>query len=167
MILLWILVLALLVANAVTLSKLIEARRITQQAVVQATELLATLEDLTIEQTVAIQQDIPIVTEVTIDETLSVPVQTDLEVDQDVTIPIQVGGLGIVDVTIPIQTTLPIDMTIDVPFQIAMPIDMTFPVDLQVPISIDLSDTALYGILQEAQVWLSQIAEYLADSIFP
>jgi hypothetical protein len=166
-ILLWILVVALIALSTITLLKLIEARRITQQTIAQAADLLAALDDLTIEQTVAIREDIPISTEVTIDETFEVPVQTDLEIEHETTIPVNVAPYGTINVTIPIETTIPIDMTFDIPMQISVPVETTVPVDMLVPISIDFSETALHDILEQARAALAEAAEYLSGPIFP
>ncbi|HEY69431.1 MAG TPA: hypothetical protein G4O08_02480 [Anaerolineae bacterium] len=166
-ILLWILVVALIALSTITLLKLIEARKITHQTVAQAADLLAALEDLRIEQTVAIQEDIPISVVITIDETLEVPVQTDVEIEHETTIPVNVAPYGTINVTIPIETTIPIDMTFDIPMEITVPVETTVPVDMLVPISIDLSETALHDILAQARAALAEAAEYLSGSIFP
>ncbi len=102
---------------------------------------------------VAIDETVPINTEVVLDRTLQVPIRTTLPIDEefDTTITIQ-GPFGIdipLDITVPIKLDLPIDLDVAIPVNETVPVNAEVPVKLDVPISIDISETEL-ALLAEA-----------------
>lgn len=165
--LLWILVIASLVLNLVTLRQLVLARRAARQAVADATATVANLQELQITHSVIIDQDVPIDVVVPLDETVSIPINTTIPVDTVVTVPVEAGVLGTFPVEIPILATIPVDLEVDVPLEQNLIIQTDVPLHLEIPIEIDIAETPLRDSLAAARIALERIAAQLDRPLLP
>lgn len=118
----------------------------------------------TIEFDVAIDEVIPIDTEVVIKRTVEVPIVTEIPIEQDIdttiTIDTPFGGIP-VDVNVPVDVVVPIDLTVDIPIDETVPIQDEFPVKLDVPIAIDVRDTELANLTDSLATGLQSLQDVL------
>jgi EmrB/QacA subfamily drug resistance transporter len=120
--------------------------------------------DSTIEFDVAIDEVIPVDTEVVIRRTVAVPIKTTIPIDEtiDTTITISTPFGGIpVDVTVPVDVDVPIDLVVDIPIDETVPIQDEFPVQLDVPIVIDVRDTTLAELTDSLAAGLASLQQVL------
>ena len=125
---------------------------------------LRTFGDSTISFDVAIDEVIPIDTEVVIKRTVQVPIKTTIPIEQsfDTTIRIDTPlGEVPVDVTVPVDVDVPIDLVVDIPIDETVPIQDEFPVKLDVPISIVVRETELAELTDSLAAGLESLQEML------
>jgi len=127
---------------------------------------LVQFETATIEFNVAIDETIPIATEVVLDRTLQVPINTLLPINETIDTTIRVSGpFGIdipLDITVPIVLDLPIDLMVAIPVNEAIPIDTAIPVNLQVPITVEVEGTELAALASSLRQGLISLRDVLA-----
>ncbi|MDJ0924009.1 MAG: MFS transporter [Acidimicrobiia bacterium] len=115
---------------------------------------------------VAINETVPIDTQVVLDRTLDVPIQTTLPIDETIDTTITVNGpFGIdipLDITVPIQLDLPIDLDVAIPVNETIPIQTEVPVNLDVPIVIDIAETELAALAEALQQGLESFRQMAA-----
>lgn len=129
---------------------------LTRFAVTAITEQLSQLVTQTITLTVPINQQIPVATNVQLDETFEVPIQTTVPISTVIDVPVQLGILGEITLDVPINLSVPIDLVVNVPFSEEIPINTTVPIVMDVPVVISLRDTPLAAQLEEWQATLGQ-----------
>jgi hypothetical protein len=120
--------------------------------------------DSTIEFDVAIDEVIPIDTEVVINRTVEVPIETEIPINQEIETTITINtplGDVPVDVTVPVDVVVPIDITVDIPIDETIPIQDEFPVQLDVPIAIDVSETELANLTESLASGLESLQDML------
>jgi hypothetical protein len=120
--------------------------------------------DSTIAFDVAIDEVIPIDTEVVIKRTVEVPIKTEIPINQDIDTTIQVNtpfGDIPLDITVPVDVVVPIDLTVDIPIDETVPIEDEFPVQLDVPIALDVSDTELKNLTDSLATGLESLQDVL------
>jgi MFS family permease len=127
---------------------------------------IETFRNSTITFDVAIDEVVPIDTEVVLDRTLDVPINTVLPIDEEFDTTITVNGpFGIdipLDITVPIKLDLPIDLQVAIPVNETVPINTEIPVSLDVPISIDIAETELAELAAALQQGLESFRELAA-----
>ena len=130
----------------------------------EAIDGLRTFGDSTISFDVAIDEVIPIDTEVVIDRTVQVPIKTTIPIDQTFDTTIQVDtpfGKIPLDITIPVDVEVPVDLTVDIPINETVPIKDEFPVKLDVPINIEVRDTELAELTDSLAAGLESLQDML------
>ena len=111
---------------------------------------LETFSSSTLEFNVAIDENLPINTEIVIDRTFTVPIKTSIPINEtfETTIEVQ-GPFGLtvpVDVTVPIDIDVPVDIEIELPVNETIPVEANVPVQLDVPIHVDIAETELAAL---------------------
>ena len=130
----------------------------------EAIDGLRTFGDSTISFNVAIDEVIPIDTEVVIDRTVQVPIKTTIPIDQTFDTTIQVDtplGKIPLDITIPVDVEVPVDLTVDIPINETVPVKDEFPVKLDVPINIEVRDTELAELTDSLAAGLESLQDML------
>ncbi len=144
--------------------KLVELQPQISAGVDEAITGLETFGDSTIEFDVAIDEVIPIDTEVVINRTVEVPIKTTIPINQsfDTTIEIDtpVGKIPF-DVTVPVDVDVPVDLVVDIPINETVPIKDEFPVKLDVPIAIDVRETELANLTDSLAAGLESLQDML------
>jgi sporulation-control protein spo0M len=164
---LWVLVAALMVSNVVMMLQLNAARKIAQRFVTDLVGIVAALEELEIQQTIVVDEELPIHAEVPIDESIAVPLQATIPIDTVVTIGVNAGILGTIPLSIPIQADVPVDFELELPFQKTVEFDTSVPVYLELPIAVSLADSPIMRDLAAARRALEEIAALLARPLLP
>ncbi len=125
---------------------------------------LTSFGDSTISFDVAIDEVIPIDTEVVIKRTVNVPIKTTIPINQsfDTTIRISTpfGNIPL-DVNVPIDVDVPIDLVVDIPIDETVPIKDEFPITLDVPISIVVRETELADLTDSLAAGLKSLQAVL------
>jgi MFS family permease len=113
-------------------------------------EAIAGLESFsssTLEFNVAIDEHLPINTEIVIDRTFNVPIKTSIPINESFETTIEVEGpFGLtvpVDVTVPVDIDVPVDLQLKLPVNETIPVEADVPVNLDVPINVDIAGTEL------------------------
>ena len=108
---------------------------------------LETFSSSTLEFDVAIDQNLPISTEIVIDRTFNVPIKTSIPINESFETTIEVQGpFGLtvpVDVTVPVDIDVPVDLEFKLPVNETIPVEANVPVKLDVPIHVDIAETEL------------------------
>ena len=163
LILLTLLTLLSLALNGVVIYGLLQARQIALDArqvalntVADARSIVTGIGDDTFSYTLKVEQEIPVVVSVPLDEVVTIPVNTVIPIDTTVTVPIDLG-ITTYDLDVPIQTIIPVDLEFAVPISQTVDIATTVLLDVEVPIEIPLAETPLLGYLEELDVALAQL----------
>lgn len=112
---------------------------------------------------VAIDEVIPIDTEVVITRTVEVPIQTEIPINQEIDTTITIDSLGglPLDITVPVDVVVPIDLVVDIPIDETIPVRDQFPVQLDVPIEIDVGETELRSLTDSLATGLESLQDIL------
>jgi MFS family permease/prefoldin subunit 5 len=120
----------------------------------------------TISFDVAINETIPVQTEVVIQRTVEVPIKTSIPINEtfETTIEIETPlGFSVpLDVTVPVDIDVPVNLVVDIPIDETVPIDDEFVVDLDVPISIDVGETELANLTESIAAGLESLQDMLS-----
>ncbi len=120
--------------------------------------------DSTISFNVAIDETIPIDTDVVINRVIPVPIKTTIPIKQSFDTMIRIDtpfGKIPLDITVPIDVEVPVDLVVDVPINETVPIRDEFPVKLDVPIDIKVRDTELAKLTDSLAAGLKSLQEVL------
>jgi hypothetical protein len=132
-------------------------------------EAIAGLESFTsstLEFDVAIDESLPINTEIVIERTFTVPIDTSIPINEsfETTIEVQAPfGLTVpVDVTVPVDIDVPVDLEITLPVNETIPVEANVPVKLDVPIRVDIAQTELAELADSLAAGLRSFREVLS-----
>jgi EmrB/QacA subfamily drug resistance transporter len=118
----------------------------------------------TISFDVAIDETIPIKTDIVLDRVVQVPIKTTIPInesfDTTITINTPVGNIPL-DVTVPVDVDVPVDLVVDIPINETVEIDEEFPVKLDVPIAIEVSETELASLTDSLAAGLEALQDVL------
>jgi hypothetical protein len=118
----------------------------------------------TISFDVAIDEVIPVDTEVVIQRTVSVPIKTEIPINEEInttiTVDTPLGGIP-VDVNVPVDVVVPIDLVVDIPIDETVPIQDEFPIQLDVPIAIDVGETELKDLTDSLAAGLESLQDII------
>ncbi len=155
----WLVVLTMLVVASLTLNAyffliITNLRRGLQDLITNVRVGLATVgrEPFTVQ--VYVDEEIPFVTTVPINETLTWPLDINYPLSTVINTYVNVPLLGRQDIAIPIDTVIPIRYTLEVPVQTEVPISLTYHLQTTVPVEIALPpeiELTLDEILQQAE----------------
>jgi hypothetical protein len=135
-------------------------------AVAQVRQELQGIDDLTLEYSVPIDEDLPVDAVVPFHERLNIPVKTTVPISHTVEtafdLEIRQFGLSIpVEVVVPVELTVPIDLSIPVAIDRDIRVRTTVPIDLEVPIAIDLADLGVARYLELIDLGLADLEQAL------
>ncbi len=165
--LLWVLVVVSLLLNVVTLRIMLLSREASRQAVADAIAVIDDLQSKTFAHTVVIDQSLAIETDLPLDETIPVTIDQVLPVDTVVTVSVDAGVLGVIPLEIPIRTRIPINLTQDVVIDQTFHIETAIPVHLEVPINLSVAETPFYDTLEDLQLRLEALQDQLNKPLLP
>ncbi len=120
----------------------------------------------TLEFDVAIDENLPIDTEIVIERTFTVPIKTSIPINEsfDTTIEVE-GPFGLtvpVDVTVPVDIDVPVDLEITLPVNETIPVETNVPVQLDVPIQVDIAETQLAELADSLAAGLKSFRDVFA-----
>lgn len=153
-------VLAILALVMLDLLLLLQIQRITAlpgEALGRGADQIARLRGETFQYNLALDQRIPIQTDVPIQRLLTVPISTTLPVNTNVTVPIDLPFGGRWNAVVPIRATVPISLTVQTPISDTLRVDTVVPVRADVPIVIRLDETPLKRYLEELEQTLRDL----------
>ena len=120
----------------------------------------------TLEFDVAIDENLPIETEILLDRTLTVPINATFPIDQVVETTITIAGPFDtripLDVSVPVQLDIPVDLEIEFLINELIPISTEVPVRLAVPIAVDVAETELASLADALGEGLAAFADLMA-----
>lgn len=154
-----------LALNGAVILALLQARQIGLDALAEARSTIAELGDMTFSYTLAVDQEIPIATNIPFDEQVTVPINTSIPIDTTVTVPINAGLLGTFDIDVPIRTVVPINLDVSVPISKTVDIATTVPLAVEVPIEIPIAETPLTGYLDDLDAALGRTEAQLENPL--
>jgi MFS family permease len=132
-------------------------------------EAIAGLESFsssTLEFNVAIDEHLPINTEIVIDRTFNVPIKTSIPINESFETTIEVEGpFGLtvpVDVTVPVDIDVPVDLQLELPVNETIPVEADVPVQLDVPIEVNVAETELAELADALAAGLESFREVLS-----
>jgi hypothetical protein len=149
-----------LVVHALTISRLLGVRNTLREEVgrlaanVEAAKQSQVTYNLTIDQQVPIDMDVPI------QRSLQVPINTEVRINQTLNVPVSTA-LGSFDIPVPIDTTIPVSTTVPIEFDQTVNISTTVPLRLNVPVQIDLGADQIAGYLDQLHAALLDLRERL------
>ena len=127
---------------------------------------LETFSSSTLEFDVAIDQNLPINTEIVIDRTFTVPIKTSIPINESFETTIEVQGpFGLtvpVDVTVPVDIDVPVDIEFELPVNETIPVEANVPVNLDVPINVDIAGTELAALADSLAAGLESFRDVLS-----
>lgn len=114
---------------------------------------------------VAIDEKLPIDTEILLDRTLTVPINATFPIDQVVETTITIAGPFDtripLDVSVPVQLEIPVDLEVEFMINELIPISTEVPVRLAVPIAIDVAETELASLADALGEGLAAFADLM------
>lgn len=120
----------------------------------------------TLEFDVAIDENLPIETEILLDRTLTVPINETFPIDQVVETTITIAGPFDtkipLEVSVPVQLDIPVDLDIELSINELIPISTEVPVSLAVPIAIEVEATELASLADALGEGLAAFADLMA-----
>ena len=130
---------------------------------------LEAFDEVTIEYTVQIDEQMPVEAIVPFRENMRVPVQVTIPINEEIntTAVFQISQLGLsipVDITIPLRFDVPIDITVPVDIDRQVPISTTVPIQLEVPIVLDLGETPLPRYVELLEQGLKDLEQALSGA---
>lgn len=130
---------------------------------------LEAFDEVTIETTVQIDEQIPVRAVVPFQENMRIPVQVTIPIRDEIatTAVFQISQLGLsipVDITIPLMFDVPIDITVPVDIDRQVPISTTVPIQLEVPIVLDLGETPLPRHVELLEQGLKDLEQALSGA---
>jgi hypothetical protein len=145
-----------------------EVQPVLHEAISQAITDLEAFEQTPLEFDVKIDQEFPIETEISVNDSLEFPIQTTVPIKQDIETTVLLdpfqSGLEIpTDITVPVDIEVPLDLNVPVHIDESVPISTVIPVNLTVPLSIDVRETELGPYLQRLRQGLASFDQTLLD----
>jgi len=163
--LLAVLVLVSLTLNGVTIISFLQLRRTMHRAVKDARVPVSQLAGDTFSYTVAVDQEIPVSTEIPLNETLEVPINAVVPVSTTVLVPVNLGFRRY-ELAVPIEAVFPIDMEVSVPVSQTVDVTTVIPLEVDVPVEIAVSETLLAYYLRDLDAALEQTEMQLGRPIW-
>lgn len=160
---LWVVVIILLIVNTALLFALNQARLTAVESLDKVETILKRLSAEVIVYNVAINQAIPVKTNVPINQTISVPINTVIPIDQKMQVPFDMLGNEVL-LDVPLKVDFPIETTIPVDFNETINVDTVVELNTSVPVEIAIGQTSLAGYLQQAQRDVVQLRNQLSLS---
>ena len=164
---LWGLTIISLLLNLFTVRQMILARQVARQAIHSAIAIMGDLQQMSFTHQVIVDQAMPIVTDLPVNETVPVIINEQLPISTVVQVPVNAGPFGTLNLDIPIRTTVPINLTARVNINQSFHVDTVVPVHFEVPIAIAVRDTPLHATLDSVKAHLEALAATLDAPLLP
>jgi hypothetical protein len=154
---LWLLVAILLLANAFLINQVLLMRHAAQQAVADAITVVDDAQEFTYSDTVVINQSVAIQVDLPVNETIPVVIDQDIPIDTVVEVPVDTRLFGTITLDVPIRTTIPVHVEQDIVIDQTFPIDTAVPINLDLPITLSVADTELETVFEDLEARLTVI----------
>jgi len=164
---LWVLTILSLLLNVFMVRQVILARQAARQAVHSAMAVMGDLQQMRFSYRVAVDQAMPIVTDLPVNETIPVTIREQLPISTVVQVPVNAGPFGTLNLDIPIRTTVPLNLNTSITLNQSFHVDTVVPVRFEVPVEIAVRDTALYATLEDVKARLEALAVTLDTPLLP
>ena len=105
------------------------------------------------------EREIPITTDVPIQQDLIFPFEGDFPINTTVEVPIDAGVLGTFLIEVPIDTSIYVNTTVPIHVDQAFHISTTIPVSMTVPIDVQPDDPAVQDLIGEVREWLIRLRQ--------
>jgi hypothetical protein len=158
--LLWGVVLVSVGLNVYIIGVLREARRQVGVAAGNASVGVAQLASGSIDYTVEIHESLPVSMSIGYEDQIEVPISVTLPISTEVEVPLRTP-LGTFPIRVPVITSFPVRLNPVIPISVELPISTTVPVDVTFPIHVAIRDTAFGTSLDDAQLYLENLARNL------
>lgn len=161
---LWAVALISLAGNAVLIYEqwnLLNLARAQAPRVAAAAAEVRAWRQATLETTVRVNQTVPVLTNVPIQQTVIVPISATIPVNTEAQIPIGFAGFTQI-LRVPVRAEIPIQLDVEVPLNLTVPLRADVPVALDVPVRLSVADTALDASLAQLAAALDQFSRDLA-----
>lgn len=159
-------VLALLLAGVSLAVNLILLQRLEQGRVAvlgtldSTSERLNSLADVSIRQSVHVQQTIPVTGSIPFHQTLTVPISMTIPFNDEINVNVNTP-LGPMNMPVNFDTSVPVDMQFPVTISQTVPYSLTIPIDMQVPFEVRLRDLGIEAVIRQAQLEIQQLRSVL------
>jgi hypothetical protein len=150
-----------LLVHALTLSELFRVRGALHSQIDQLAAGVAAAKSQQVRYDLSIDQQVPIDLDVPISRSLTIPIRTEVRIQQQVNLPIDTGVAGQIDIPIPIDATIPVSTSVPIDFDQTVNISTTVPLRLNVPIQVDLGAPQIAGYLDRLHDALLQLRDQL------
>lgn len=154
-----------LALNGILVFEFLEVRRSAHRIVVDTRSLVTDFAQDTFTYTVNVDQEIPVSTEIALNEAFSVPINTVVPLSTTVVVPVDLR-LATYKLAVPIQAVFPVSTQVTVPFSEVIDVATIVPLDVDVPIEVTVADTPLAGYLEVVSDTLKQTEEDLERPIW-
>ncbi|MGH9134320.1 MAG: MFS transporter [Ilumatobacteraceae bacterium] len=146
--------------------QLVELEPTVSAGIDEAVAGLESFSSSTLEFDVAIDENVPINTEIVIDRTFTVPIRTSIPINESFETTIEVDapfGLTVpVDVVVPVDIDVPVDLELTLPVNETIPVEANVPVQLDVPIRVDVAETQLAELADSLATGLQSFRDVLS-----
>jgi hypothetical protein len=149
-----------LVVHALTISRLLNVRNTLREEVDRLASSVESAKQSQISYDLSINQQVPIDIDVPIQRSLEVPINTEVRINQTLNVPVSTA-LGSFDIPVPLDTTIPVSTTVPIEFDQTVNISTTVPIQLDVPVKIDLGAEQIAGYLDSLHDALLDLRERL------
>jgi hypothetical protein len=158
--LLWLVVIISVALNVYIISVLREVRRQVGIAAGNAAVGVGQLADGAIDYNVEIHESLPVSMTIGYEDQITVPISVTLPISTEVEVPLRTP-LGVFPIVVPVITSFPVRLNPVIPISVELPISTTVPVNVDFPIHVEIRDTAFGTSLDDAQVYLENLARDL------
>ncbi|MBN1246712.1 MAG: hypothetical protein JXC32_03600 [Anaerolineae bacterium] len=135
-----------LVVNGLLIVVLLRVHSSLRETVRAVRTSLALSESMPIAFDVAVDQLIPIRTEVPIDHVFVIPIDFVYPLDTVVSTYVDIPLLGRQEIAVPVETVIPISYTLEVPLQMTVPISVAYHLQAEIPVEVDVPPQMLEGL---------------------
>jgi hypothetical protein len=107
----------------------------------------------------AFEREIPITTDVPIQQDLIFPFEGDFPINTTVEVPIEAGVLGTFLIEVPIDTSVYVNTAVPIHVDQAFHVSTTIPVSMTIPIDIQPEDPAIQELVGGVREWLMRLRQ--------
>ncbi|HEX5691046.1 MAG TPA: hypothetical protein VFX76_13625 [Roseiflexaceae bacterium] len=150
-----------LLIHALTLTQLFRVRNTLRNEIDELAAGIANARNQQIRYDISIDQNIPINLDVPIQRQMTIPIQTEVRIQQQISVPVDTVIAGTINIPIPIDTTVPVSTTVPINFDQSVNISTTVPLKMTVPVQIDLNSSQISGYLDKVYQALIELREEL------
>jgi hypothetical protein len=144
-----------------------DLQQVAAETVSRTIRELETFDQVSIEHTVQINEQIPVRAVVPFRENLQVPIQATIPISEEIstTVALEISQLNLsipLDITLPLALEVPVDITVPIDIDRQVPVSTTVPIRLEVPIVVNLSETDLARYVELLKQGLKDLEQVLS-----
>ena len=147
--------------------RLQDVQQVAAETVSRAIRELEAFDQVSIEHTVQINEQIPVRAVVPFQENMRVPIQATIPISEELstTVAIEISQLNLsipLDITLPLVLEVPVDITVPIDIDRQVPVSTTVPIRLEVPFVVNLSETGLARYVELLKQELKALEQVLS-----